>query len=117
VKKHCEGPGRKAFGYFGSDPRTQIFSALACGHRVEIIKLLRDGEKSTVEIAPLLNIDISVLSRHLAVLRNCGLVKCRKDGVQNFYRVTDTTLFDLLDTARDMLRTRAEANRQLFEDL
>ncbi len=71
------------------DPRARLFAALACNQRIEIIKPLREGEKCTCDIAPRLRVDISVVSRHLAVLKSLGLVESWKEGVNNYYAVVD----------------------------
>jgi len=117
VKKNCNRPGRHKLSMFSTDPRTRIFSALACDHRIEILKLLRSGEKSTFDIAPQLNVDISVVSRHLAVLRNAGIINYRKEGLQNYYSIADQRIFDLLDICKDILKDMADKQRERYSVL
>jgi DNA-binding transcriptional ArsR family regulator len=38
-----------------------------------------------------------VVSRHLKILRDSGLVRCRKDGNKRLYSVTDSGVFELID--------------------
>ncbi len=61
----------------------------ALGHpaRVELLRLLADGERCGCEFVPSLNLDPSVVSRHLAVLSRAGLIVSRRDGVRIMWRL------------------------------
>ncbi|MGQ9632332.1 MAG: ArsR/SmtB family transcription factor [bacterium] len=85
--------------------------ALAQPVRLRIIELLRGGEKCVCEIAPLLGEEQSNVSRHLAVLRNSGLVAFRKEGVSTYYRVADERVFEILDIVDAILKS--SLNRSL----
>ena len=65
--------------------------------RLEILQLLREGEKCVCEIVPQLEIAQPLVSRHLKVLKDCGLVKDRKDGNRRIYSVTDSRIFNVID--------------------
>ncbi len=99
------------------DPRSRLFAALACDQRIEILKLLRDGEKCTCDMAPHLRVDISVVSRHLTVLKSLGLIVSRKEGVSNYYSVEDQRIFNILDTALEILKDMTERHRDIFSRL
>lgn len=103
-------------GYMG-DPRTRLFAALACDQRIEILKLLRGGEKCTCDLAPKLRVDLSVVSRHLSILKSLGLVVSRKEGVNNYYSIVDERIFSILDTASKILKDMAERQRDIFAKL
>ncbi|MBW1714875.1 MAG: helix-turn-helix transcriptional regulator [Deltaproteobacteria bacterium] len=107
----------QGFHEYVDDPRTRLFAALACSQRIEILKLLREGEKCTCDIAPRLRIDISVVSRHLAILKSLGLVESWKEGVNNYYAVVDERIFDILAAASNILKDMAERQRELFDKL
>ena len=104
-------------GYYAEDPRTRFFASLACDQRIEILKLLRDGEKCTCDLVPKLRVDISVVSRHLAILKSMGLVISWKKGVNNYYSVADKRIFDILDTASKIMKDTAERQRNIFTKL
>jgi len=103
-------------GYM-EDPRTRFFAALACDQRIEIIKLLREGERCTTELAPKLRVDISVVSRHLAILKHLGILVNRKEGVNNYYSVTDERIFKILDTASKILKDISERQSNIVANL
>ena len=99
------------------DPRIQLFAALACDARVEILKLLRKEEKCTCDLASRIQVDGSVVSRHLTILRSVGLIARRKEGVSNYYSIVDERIFGILDTASDILREMIERQQELFTQL
>ncbi|MCW4019088.1 MAG: metalloregulator ArsR/SmtB family transcription factor [Candidatus Bathyarchaeota archaeon] len=77
--------------------KARVFYALSDAVRLEILEFLRDGEKCVCEIVPHLELVQPVVSRHLRILRDLGLVRCRKDGNKRLYSVTDAKIFGLVD--------------------
>ena len=82
---------------FRSRFRAIIFKALSDPFRLRIIEFLRDGEKCVCEIVSYLGIIQPVVSRHLKILKDCGLIKDRKDGNRRLYSVTDPRIFEVID--------------------
>ncbi|AMV70459.1 metalloregulator ArsR/SmtB family transcription factor [Desulfuromonas carbonis] len=68
---------------------TRLFKALADETRLRILALLREGELCVCDLMAVLNLPQSTVSRHLAYLRNAGLVDDRRQGVWMFYRLAD----------------------------
>ena len=62
-----------------------IFLALSDKTRLRLIDLMRDGEVSVGYLADSLNESQPKTSRHLAFLRNSGLVRTRRDGKWIYY--------------------------------
>ena len=58
---------------------------------------LREGEKCVCEIIPYIGISQPLVSRHLKILRECGIVKGRKEGVKRLYSITDRRIFNTLE--------------------
>ena len=77
--------------------RAKIFNALSDPIRLEIIDFLRDGEKCVCEITPHLKLPQPVVSRHLKILKNTGLVKRRKQGTWHIYSLTTPEICQLID--------------------
>jgi len=67
----------------------QLFKALADETRLRILNLLAHGELCVCEIEHALEIGQSKASRHLAYLRNAGLVTDRREGPWMYYAVAD----------------------------
>lgn len=77
--------------------KAKIFNAVSDPVRLEILDFLREGEKCVCEIIPHVGIIQPVVSRHLKILKDCGLVKDRKEGNRRLYSVTDSRVFDIID--------------------
>jgi ArsR family transcriptional regulator len=70
----------------GSDALQRIFKTLADPTRVRILALLEREELAVQELMEVLGMAQSRVSRHLAILREAGLVQDRRDGTFVFYR-------------------------------
>jgi ArsR family transcriptional regulator, virulence genes transcriptional regulator len=66
----------------------QLLKALANERRLQVLCLLADGERSVGEINELLDLSQSALSQHLAVLREEGLVRTRREAQTIYYALT-----------------------------
>lgn len=95
--------------------QADICKALAHPTRIEILNLLRDGERCVCEIFPELKVEQPNVSRHLSILKKEGILSSRKDGLKVIYRVNDDRIFQILDIITDMLRQHwKERNKALI---
>lgn len=69
---------------------------LASRHRLMILCTLLEGEKSVGDLVRRLGLGQSNLSRHLATLREEGLVATRRDGVVIHYRIASERVRPIL---------------------
>jgi ArsR family transcriptional regulator len=76
---------------------SDAFRALADPTRREILRLLRDGPKTSGEIAEHFSSSWPTVSRHLAVLRDAGLILSERSGQQIVYELNTTVFQDLVD--------------------
>lgn len=65
----------------------QLFKALSDETRLRILALLTAGELCVCDLMAVLELPQSTVSRHLAYLRNSGLVEDRRQGVWMYYRL------------------------------
>jgi len=79
--------------------KAKIFNAIADSTRLEILDFLRIGEKCVCEIIPHVGLIQPVVSRHLRILKDCGLVRDRKDGTKRLYSITEPKIFEIIDAA------------------
>jgi ArsR family transcriptional regulator len=77
--------------------KSTVFNALSDPIRLEIIDYLRDGEKCVCEIVPHLNLIQPLVSRHLKMLKDAGVVKYRKDGTKRMYAIVDERIYAVVD--------------------
>ncbi|NLE06355.1 MAG: winged helix-turn-helix transcriptional regulator [Crenarchaeota archaeon] len=75
----------------------KIFYTLSDPIRLEILEYLRSGEKCVCEIVPHLNFIQPIVSRHLKILKDAGIIKCRKDGTKRFYSTVDPQIYAVID--------------------
>ena len=76
-----------------------VFRALANEDRLRLLDALRNGERCGCELMVLLDAPQSTVATHLRTLREAGLVKNRKKGKWNYYRIADGAVIDVLDLA------------------
>ena len=76
----------------------QLLKALGNRHRLSILCLLLDGEKSVGQLVPLVGLSQSALSQHLARLRHDGLVRTRRSAQVIYYTLEGAQARALLET-------------------
>ena len=69
------------------EQRAKVMKALAHPSRLFIVDELSRGERCVCELTEMIGADVSTVSKHLAVLREAGLVLDDRRGVQIFYRL------------------------------
>jgi DNA-binding transcriptional ArsR family regulator len=69
-----------------------VFKALADPTRRSILDRLRQGDLNAGEIADGFDIGKASISHHLNLLKQAGLVRCRRQGQQQIYTL-HTTVF------------------------
>ena len=89
-----------------------IGKALGSRHRLELLDLLGQGERSVDELAREIGQSLANTSAHLQVLRQARLVEADKRGLNVVYRLAAREVFTLWRTLRDLGTTRlAEIDR------
>jgi ArsR family transcriptional regulator len=89
--------------------KAKIFKALSDPVRLQILDFLRGGEKCVCVITPHVKLIQPVVSRHLRILKECGLVRDRKDGNRRLYSITDPQVFRLTDGVTSELAAALKA--------
>jgi rhodanese-related sulfurtransferase len=74
----------------------EVAKAVGHGHRLEILELLAQGERSVEALAERAGLSIANASQHLRLMRRTGLLASRRSGKQILYRVSDPAVLDLL---------------------
>jgi len=93
----------------GMTPAVALFRSLADETRLRIVRRLTAGEARVVDLTGELGMAQSTVSKHLACLRDCGLVDYRTEGRQSFYALTRPELMDLLQAAEGVLAATGSA--------
>ena len=74
------------------EARAKIAKALAHPSRLLMLDLLQQREMRVGELTAAVEADQSTASKHLAILKDVGLVEVRKEGAASYYRVACTCL-------------------------
>lgn len=87
----------------------RIGKALSSPHRLEMLELLAQGERTVDSLAVEMGLSLANTSQHLQTLRQATLVDSRKEGLFVFNRLSDPTVFGLSKAIRTV------AERQLAD--
>ena len=87
----------------------RIVRAVANPHRLELVDVLAQGERSVEDLARETGLSMANASQHLQALRDAHFVTTRKKGLRVYYRLSDPAVFRLLQIIREI------AERQLAE--
>ena|ERR1051325_8604688 len=80
------------------------FKALADPTRRDILRLLRDGPRTSGEIAEHFPTAWATISRHLGVLRDANLILSERNGQQIIYELNTTVFDDLVKHLLDWVK-------------
>ncbi|MBI5866014.1 MAG: winged helix-turn-helix transcriptional regulator [Planctomycetes bacterium] len=69
------------------EARAAIAKALANPTRLIVLEALDRGEMCVCDLTELVGADQSTVSKHLAILKQAGLVEDRKHGVMVYYKL------------------------------
>jgi ArsR family transcriptional regulator, virulence genes transcriptional regulator len=97
--------------------KAELCKTFADAKRLIIIDELRQGETTVGELARLLEFPKAVVSRHLAILRDKGVVQYRREGTSVYYSLSDPKIGDACDMVHQILLDQIEKNRELAERL
>src|SRR5918997_413343 len=80
----------------------ELFHALSDETRLEIVGMLRNGERCVCDLTDALDAAQSRLSFHLKVLKDAGIVRDRRDGRWVHYELDAAAFSEIEELARDM---------------
>jgi rhodanese-related sulfurtransferase/DNA-binding transcriptional ArsR family regulator len=84
----------------------RIGKALSSPHRLEILELLAQSERTVDSLATEIGLSLANASQHLQTLRQAALVDSRKDGLFVYYRLASSEVFDLSKVIRTVAERR-----------
>ena len=95
--------------------QARIFKALGHPSRLLMVDALREGEKCVCELQALVGDDMSTISKHLAVLREAGVVSAEKRGTSIYYRLTLCCLDTFLQCTGELVERRALSQMDMLD--
>lgn len=97
--------------------KAEFFRTLGHPTRVRVLELLKGGEMTVGDLQAELGIDSSGASQHLGVMRRQGILEARKEGTSVFYSVRDPRIFQMLESARQVIGSHLEEANALLDEL
>lgn len=100
VEQDAEWVDCAAMQHMPSEALAQIaayFQVLAEPTRLQILNLLRTGERNVGDLAQLCGFTAANISRHLALMSKHGLVTRTGRGTSVYYRIADPAIYALCD--------------------
>ncbi|MBI5744309.1 MAG: winged helix-turn-helix transcriptional regulator [Elusimicrobia bacterium] len=90
----------------------QVCSVLSNAKRLEIIDLLRSGEKTAGDLTREMEIPKPNVSQQLTILREKGILVSRREGTRIYYRLSFPKMLKAYDLLRQVLieRLREQGN-------
>jgi DNA-binding transcriptional ArsR family regulator len=99
---------------------SDVFNAVADVHRRDILDVLVTGEKAVGAIVNDLSMSQPQVSKHLRVLSEVGLVRCRAEGRRRLYRLAPEHLrpfHDWLDKYERAMNDRLDRMEDYLQEL
>ena len=90
------------------EARAKIIKALGHPTRLFIVDVLSHGEKCVCELTDMIGADMSTVSKHLAILKNEGIVQDEKRGSQVYYKLRCRCVLSFFECVETVLKTNAE---------
>jgi ArsR family transcriptional regulator len=97
--------------------KAELCKALSNPERLLIINELRSGEMAVNDLATVAEVNQSIVSRHLAILRNRGIVESRRQGTNVYYSLSDPRMGEACDLVQQVLLNQLERNKELTDRL
>jgi DNA-binding transcriptional ArsR family regulator/rhodanese-related sulfurtransferase len=94
----------------------RIGKALSSPHRLEILELLAQAERTVEALAVEIGLSVANASQHLQGLREAGLVESRKQGLYVHYRLADDSVVELSRALRIVAERRLAELDRLVRD-
>lgn len=74
----------------------EVMRALSDGTRRQILELLKNGPMTATQIADRFDISAPAISKHLNILKDAQLVRCRRNGTFLIYELSASVLEEVV---------------------
>lgn len=97
------------------EARARIIKAMAHPTRLFIVdELARCDERCVCELTEMIGSDMSTVSRHLAMLKNAGIIEDEKRGASVYYKLRVPCITNFFGCVESVLRSNAKDQRKLL---
>lgn len=109
--KLISGDGMKSKEIY--EIHARICQCLANPKRLEVINTLRDKVMPVTEMAEKMGITKANLSQHLAIMREKGILKSRREGTNIYYSLANPKVIQACDIMREVLFEHLKEKKNL----
>lgn len=95
--------------------KAKVLKALAHPTRLWMAEQLADGERCVCEFVEAIDADYSTISKHLAILKQAGIVEDDKRGKQVFYRLKVPCVLKFMTCVEAVIRSEAKTQAALLK--
>ena len=99
------------------DVQARLCRAMGHATRLEIVHILREGPKRVSDLAQILDLPQPTVSRHIAVLRDVGILAHQRGQEGLFYQITNPKITGVCDLMREVLSEQYAQQSQLIDQL
>jgi len=86
--------------------QAEFCKGMAHPTRIHMLRALKQGEKSVNELAKEVGVTQANASQHLAILRQFGLLRTRRDGSTIYYSIADHRIVEACELVRSCIGER-----------
>ena len=97
--------------------KADFLKSLAHPARLAIIEYLKKGEAPVGQMVHDLGIEQSGLSKHLATLRQAGILTSRQEKVSVYYAIRDKDIYHVLRPIAEILRKKLKESEEILNSL
>ncbi len=85
--------------------------------RLEILNTLRDKEMTGSELIEKIGLSKANLSQHMSILKSKGVVLARREGINIYYRISNTKISQACDLMREVLLEQLQEKGKMVASL
>jgi len=90
------------------EARARIIKAMGHATRLFLVDQLSRQERCVCELTEMVGADMSTVSKHLAVLRNAGIVQDEKRGSSVYYRLRVPCIMNFFECVESVMESTAQ---------
>jgi DNA-binding transcriptional ArsR family regulator len=87
--------------------QARLCQSMSHATRLRIVHILREGPKRVADLVQATALSQASVSRHLIILRNCGVVTAQRQGQEILYHITSPKIVAVCDLMREVLAEQA----------
>jgi ArsR family transcriptional regulator len=94
--------------------QAEFCKGMAHPKRIQLLQILKGGERSVGDLAQLTRIPQANVSQHLAILRQFGLLNTRRDGANIYYSISDRRVIEACELVRSCIGERVKKSQLIL---